>query len=74
MQYWCPKTMNTTNLERSFQKRKEYILVKSEPKGSFSFIVELENMFCFVEDYDKVTYGMRHKLTLVQKGDNDVIC
>ena len=26
-----------------------------------------------MEDYSKVTYGMRHKLTLVRKSDNDAI-
>ena len=33
-------------------------LTKSKPKGSFSFILELENTSGFVEDYDKVVYGM----------------
>ena len=48
-------------------KRREYIIQKPEKPGQFSFIIELENVFGFVEDYDKVTYGMRHKLTLVRK-------
>ena len=43
------------------------------PVGTFSFIVELENVFGFVEDYSKVIYGMRQKLILVRKGDNDAI-
>ena len=30
-------------------------------------------MFGFIEDYSKVIYGMRHKLTLVRKSDNDAI-
>ena len=73
IQCWSPETMDTVWLERSFARRKEYIIGKSDPCGSFSFIVELENVFGFVEDYDKVTYGMRHKLTLVRKGDDDAI-
>ena len=73
IQCWSPETMDTVWLERSFARRKEYIIGKSNPRGSFSFIVELENVFGFVEDYDKVTYGMRHKLTLVRKGDDDAI-
>ena len=45
----------------------------SDPHGSFIFAIELENLFWFCEDYDKVVYGMRHKLTLVRKSDNDAI-
>ena len=43
------------------------------PHGSFSFAIELENLFAFCEDYDKVVYGMRHKLTLVRKSNDGVI-
>ena len=73
MQCWCPQTMDTTYADRAFQRRREYILTKSKPKGSFSFILELENTSGFVEDYDKVVYGMRHKITLVRKADDDAI-
>merc|ERR1739841_240195 len=65
--------MDATFLDRAFQRRREYILIKSKPKGSFSFILELENQSGFVEDYDKVVYGMRHKLTLVRKADDDAL-
>ena len=54
MQCWCPETMDATFLDRAFARRREYILTKSKPKGSFSFILELENHNGFVEDYDKV--------------------
>ena len=67
MQCWRPDTSNKAIGDRAFQKRKKYILLKLNPKGSFSFIIEMENQSGFVEDYDKVVYGMRHKLTLVQK-------
>lgn len=70
---WAPETADTIFAERAFARRKEYIITKSVPKGSFSFIVEMEDIFGFIEDYDKVTYGMRHKLTLVRKGDDDAI-
>ena len=73
MQCWCPETMDATFADRAFQRRKEYITLKSDPKGSFSFIIEMENLSGFVEDYDKVVYGMRHKLTLVRKADDDAI-
>ena len=70
---WAPDTSDTIFAERSFLRRKEYIISKSVPKGSFSFVIEMEDIFGFHEDYDKVTYGMRHKLTLVRKGDDDAI-
>ena len=52
---------------------KENIIGKPDKPRRFSFIIELENIFGFVEDYDKVTYGMPHKLTLVRKSDTDAI-
>ena len=73
MQCWSPETSDSVLMERAFARRREYIILKPVPVGSFSFIVELENVFGFVEDYDKVTYGMRHKLTLVRKSDDDAI-
>ena len=33
----------------------------------------LENMFGFCDVYDKVVYGMRHKLTLVRNSNDDAI-
>ena len=70
---WAPDTSDTIFAERGFLRRKEYILSKSLPKGSFSFLIEMEDIFGFHEDYVKVTYGMRHKMTLVRKGDDDAI-
>ena len=70
---WAPETSDAIFKARAFARRKEYIISKPVPKGSFSFIVDLEDIFGFHEDYDKVTYGMRHKLTLVRKGDDDAI-
>ena len=48
MQCWRPDTSNAATGDRAFQKRKEYILLKSNPKGSFSFIIEMENLSGFV--------------------------
>ena len=70
---WAPDTSDTVFTESGFARRKEYIISKSVPKGSFSFEIEMEDIFGFQEDYDKVTYGMRHKLTLVRKDDDDAI-
>ena len=60
-------------MERGFRRRKEYIIAKFDPHGSFSFAIELENLFGFCEDYDKVVYGMRDKLILVRKSNDDAI-
>ena len=61
-------------MERGFGRRKEYIVAKNDPHGSFSFAIELENLFGFCEVYDKVVYGiMRHKLTPVRKNNDDAI-
>ena len=68
-----PQTSDAVLGERGFARRQEYIIAKSVPRGSFSFAVELENLFGFCDDYDKVVYGMRHKLTLVRKNNDDAI-
>ncbi len=73
MQCWAPDTDKTIAADQGFVARKTYMITKSVPVGSFSFVVELENVFGFCEDYDKVTYGMRHKLTLVRKEDTDAL-
>ena len=58
IQCWSPETSDGVLGERAFARRKEYIIEKSDPHGSFSFAIELENLFGFCEDYDKVVYGM----------------
>ena len=70
---WSPKTSDGVFMERGFGRRKEYIIAKSDPHSSFSYAVKLENLFGFCEDYVKVVYGMRHKLTLAQKSNDDAI-
>ena len=72
-QCWAPQTSDNVLGERGYARRKDYIIVKSVPRGSFSFAIDLENVFGFCEDYDKIVYGMRHKLTLVRKNDDDAI-
>ena len=74
MQCWAPNTADSQLINtKGYEARKKYIIGDSVPVGTFSFIVELENVFGFVEDYSKVIYGMRQKLTLVRKSDNDAI-
>ena len=74
MQCWAPNTADSQIINtKGYEARKKYIIAKSVPIGTFSFVVDLENVFGFAEDYGKVIYGMRQKLTLVRKGDNDAI-
>ena len=53
--------------------RRQYIIVNSQPKGTFSFKIPLKHIFGFCEDYDKVVYGLKHNLTLTRNGDNYAI-
>ena len=73
IQCWSPETSDGVLMERGFERRKEYIIAKSDPRGSFNFAIELENLFGFCKDYDKVVYGMRHKLILQRKSNDDAI-
>ena len=73
IQCWAPATSDAILGESGFTRRQTYIINKPDPRGSFSFVVELVNLFGFCEDYDKVVYGMRHKLTLVRKDNHDAI-
>ena len=56
-----------------FSIRRFYIIVNSNPKGSFCFKIPLKHIFGFCEDYDKVVYGLKHNLTLTRNDDNDAI-
>ena len=53
--------------------RRQYIVVNSNPRGTFSFKIPLKHIFGFCEDYDKVVYGLKHNLTLTRNDDNDAI-
>ena len=53
--------------------RRKYIVVNSDPRGTFSFKIPLKHIFGFCEDYDKAVYGLKHNLTLTRNDDNDAI-
>ena len=61
------------NDNTGFTIRRQYIIVNSNPKGSFSFKIPLKHIFGFCGDYDKVVYGLKHDLTLTRNDDNDAI-
>ena len=72
-QLWYKDTTHLANLNNyGFKIRHDYIINNSDPKGSFSFKIPLKHMFGFCEDYDKVVYGFKHKLTLT-RNNNDAI-
>jgi len=61
------------NRNSGFLIRHGYIIQKPDSKGTFPFRVPLKHIFGFCDDYEKVVYGFKHRLTLVRKGDNDAI-
>jgi len=71
-QCWCLDTSTAAaagNL--GFAKRHNHIIKRSDPKGSFRFIIDLESIFGFCADYDKVMYGFIHTLTLVRSASSN---
>ena len=74
-QLWYKDTGPTADLANNvgFRIRKEYIINKPNPKGTFSFKVPLKHIFGFCEDYNKILYGMKQILTLTRNNDNDAI-
>ena len=65
-------TAHLTN-NPGFGTRHGYLIMKPDPKGTFSFRIPFKHIFGFAEDYDKIVYGFRHVLTLVRKSDDDAI-
>ena len=48
------------------------IMIQSpDPKGSFQCAIPMKHIFGFMDDYTKVSYGMRDTLQLIRKGDDD---
>ena len=59
----------TTN--PGFTKRHDYFIKKPTPKGSFRIAIDLEHIFGFFEDYDKILYGFTQSLTLVRNSTSN---
>ena len=78
-QLWLPDTPIDNNNEANkvdnlgFKKRFEYIILKSNPNGTFSFKIPLKHFLGFCEDYKKILYGMQQRLTLTRTSDNNAI-
>ena len=56
-----------------FYTRQGYLIRNPDPKGSFQCPIPIRHIFGFVDDYSKVTYGMRDTLQLIRKDDNDAL-
>ena len=75
-QCWSLDNTLTTQDNDGFNQRRGYIFNAdgAENIGKVSFAIDLEHMFGFAEDYDKVILGMRHSLQFNRKAnDNDAI-
>ena len=66
-------TVNPNDDNYGFSFRRKYIIIDSEPKGSFSCKIPLKHIFGFCDDYDKVVYGLKHNLILTRNNDDDAI-
>ena len=66
-QGWYPDTSTTgaAIANSGFAVRQGYLIQKPNPKGSFQCVIPLRHIFDFMDDYSKVTYGMRDTLQLI---------
>ena len=74
-QLWLPDTNNDADIVNNlgFKKRHQHIIMRSNPKGTFSFKIPLKHFLGFCEDYRKVLYGMQQRLTLTRIGNDNAI-
>ena len=66
---WFPDI--NTNAAAGFYTRNGYLIRLPNPKGRFQGATPMKHIFAFIDDYSKVTYGMRDTLQLIRKDDND---
>ena len=50
-----------------FAARHAYLILSPTVKGTFSYRNPIKHIFGFCEDYDKMVYSLKHRLTLVKK-------
>ena len=71
---WYPDTSADAALTNTgFTVRHGYLIEKPDTKGSFQCAITMLHIFKFVDDYSKVTYGMRDMLQLIRKDDDDAL-
>ena len=74
-QGWYPDTSINADIDNNtgFGAQQKYLVKLPDPKGSFQCAIPMKHIFGFVDDYSKVTYGMRDTLQLIRKDDNDAL-
>ena len=73
-QGWFPDTnANAAANNTGCYARQGYLIRLPDPNGSFQCAIPMRHIFGFVDDYSKVTYGMRDTLQLIRKDDNDAL-
>ena len=73
-QGWFPDTNTNAAANNSgFYTRQGYLIRNPNPKGSFQCAIPMRYKIGFVDDYSKVTDGMRDTFQLIRKDDNDVL-
>ena len=71
-QGWYADTSTAAVLANvGFAARQQFLIRSPDPKGSFQCGIPMKHIFGFMDDYTKVTYGMRDTLQLIRKGDGD---
>ena len=70
-QGWYPDTGLNADLDTNagFIAQQGYLIRLPNPKGSFQCAIPVKNIFGFVDDYSKVTYGMQYTLQWIRKDD-----
>ena len=73
-QGWYPDSSNTAALTKTVFTVRQYSLIRlPNSKDSFQYAIPMKQIFGFMDDYSKVTYGMRDTLQLNGKDDDDAL-
>ena len=67
---WTTNTNAALN-NNGFAVRQQFLIRSPHPRGSFQCAIPMKHTFGFMDNYTKVTYGMRDTLQLIRKGDDD---
>ena len=71
---WTPDlNVNAAVANTGFAIRQCFLIQGPNPKGNFQCAIPMIHIFGFMDDYTKVTYGMRDTLQLIRKDGNDAL-
>ena len=71
--WYLDTNANAADDNKGLAIRQGYLIQNPNPKGSFRCAIPMRHIFGFIDDYSKVTYGMRDTLQLIRKDDNDAL-